>query len=187
MSVSTADGRDSIASVCEADIRLAIAGWEQPVVTRKAAAVEIEVELLFRPVDVGEAAAAPMALIGSGFRSLRWLAGLEMKIDVAMLTHRQIRGAMAMLGLTQEKRGKMAGLSKTAITNIESRETDPKRSTLLAIQTALEKAGPLVTFRGHRERARGARSGPAISIVPFTGGPRVEPLIRFSWASLARK
>jgi hypothetical protein len=33
MSVSTANRRDSIASVSEADIRLAIAGWEQPVVT----------------------------------------------------------------------------------------------------------------------------------------------------------
>jgi DNA-binding XRE family transcriptional regulator len=53
----------------------------------------------------------------------------------------QIRGARAMLGMTQTELAKLAGLSKTGLLNIENGASDPKASTLTAIQTALERAG----------------------------------------------
>jgi predicted transcriptional regulator len=58
-----------------------------------------------------------------------------------MLTPQQIRGARAMLGLTQAELAKLAGLSTTGLNNIESGSADPKASTLTAIKTALESAG----------------------------------------------
>jgi DNA-binding XRE family transcriptional regulator len=64
-----------------------------------------------------------------------------MNIHITVLTCQQIRGARAMLGLTQAGLGQMAGLSKTAITNIERGKSDAKGSTLRAIQKALEAAG----------------------------------------------
>ncbi|RWP72387.1 helix-turn-helix domain-containing protein [Mesorhizobium sp.] len=58
-----------------------------------------------------------------------------------MINPEQIRGARAMLGLTQAELAKRAGISTTGLNNIESRGTDPKASTLRAIQSALEAAG----------------------------------------------
>ncbi|MGO9392037.1 helix-turn-helix transcriptional regulator [Rhodoblastus sp.] len=58
-----------------------------------------------------------------------------------MITSQQIRGARAMLGLTQAELAALAGISKTGLNNIESGATDPKASTLKAIQAALEAAG----------------------------------------------
>ncbi|MEW9808720.1 helix-turn-helix domain-containing protein [Mesorhizobium marinum] len=58
-----------------------------------------------------------------------------------MLTPEQIRGARAMLGLTQAELAKLAGLSTTGLNNIEKGSADPKASTLRAIQSALESAG----------------------------------------------
>jgi predicted transcriptional regulator len=58
-----------------------------------------------------------------------------------MITPQQIRGARAMLGLTQAELAERAGISKTGLNNIESGATDPKVSTLKAIQAALEAAG----------------------------------------------
>ncbi|MFG1179004.1 helix-turn-helix transcriptional regulator [Xanthobacter versatilis] len=58
-----------------------------------------------------------------------------------MITPQQIRGARAMLGLTQADLAKAAGISATALNNIERGSADPKASTLLAIQKALEAAG----------------------------------------------
>ncbi len=46
-----------------------------------------------------------------------------------------------MLGLTQADLAKAAGISATALNNIERGSADPKASTLLAIQMALEAAG----------------------------------------------
>src|ERR1700724_3146346 len=57
-----------------------------------------------------------------------------MNINVTVITYQQIRGARAMLGLTQAELGDMAGYSKTAITNIERGKSDAKGSTLRAIQ-----------------------------------------------------
>ena len=58
-----------------------------------------------------------------------------------MITTDQIRGARALLGLTQAELAKRAGLSTTGFVNIESGQSDPKVSTMNAIQRALELAG----------------------------------------------
>ncbi|GLK68111.1 helix-turn-helix domain-containing protein [Hansschlegelia plantiphila] len=58
-----------------------------------------------------------------------------------MITPQQIRGARAMLGLTQAALAAAAGLSTTALNNIERGTADPKASTLTAIRKALETAG----------------------------------------------
>ena len=58
-----------------------------------------------------------------------------------MISPSQIRGARAMLGLKQADLAEMAGISKTGLINIESGASDPKSSTLKAIQHALETAG----------------------------------------------
>jgi transcriptional regulator with XRE-family HTH domain len=46
-----------------------------------------------------------------------------------------------MIGLTQADLAKAAGISATALNNIERGSADPKASTLSAIQKALEAAG----------------------------------------------
>jgi predicted transcriptional regulator len=46
-----------------------------------------------------------------------------------------------MLGLTQTDLATKAGISKTALIAIETATSDPKASTLAAIQKALESAG----------------------------------------------
>lgn len=53
----------------------------------------------------------------------------------------QIRGARAMLGMTQSELAEASGISATALNNIERGHADPKESTLAAIQAALEAAG----------------------------------------------
>jgi predicted transcriptional regulator len=58
-----------------------------------------------------------------------------------MIMPQQIRGARAMLGLTQAELAKRAGISTTGLNNIESGTGDPKASTLAAIKNALESAG----------------------------------------------
>lgn len=58
-----------------------------------------------------------------------------------MITPQQIRGARAMLSLTQAALAEAAGISTTALNNIERGAADPKVSTLAAIQRALEEAG----------------------------------------------
>ncbi len=58
-----------------------------------------------------------------------------------MITPEQIRGARAMLGLTQAELARLAGVSTTGLNNIEKGNADPKASTLKAIRTALEGAG----------------------------------------------
>ena len=46
-----------------------------------------------------------------------------------------------MLGLTQADLAKRAGISTTALNNIENGQADPKASTLEAIRAAIENAG----------------------------------------------
>lgn len=58
-----------------------------------------------------------------------------------MITPQQIRGARAMLGMTQAALAEASGISTTALNNIERAAADPKASTLGAIQRALEAAG----------------------------------------------
>lgn len=65
-----------------------------------------------------------------------------------MLKPEQIRGARAMLGLTQAEVAKRAGVSTTGLNNIERGLSDPKASTLAAIQSVLEAAGVEFTNGG---------------------------------------
>jgi predicted transcriptional regulator len=60
---------------------------------------------------------------------------------MTMITPQQIRGARAMLGMTQGELAQRAGISTTGLNNIERGISDPKASTLSAIETALESAG----------------------------------------------
>jgi predicted transcriptional regulator len=76
-----------------------------------------------------------------------------------MITPEQIRGARAMLGLTQAALAEAAGISTTGLNNIERGSADPKASTLRAVQTALEAAG--VIFQGDGEMVVG---GPGVRL-----------------------
>lgn len=58
-----------------------------------------------------------------------------------MIQPSQIRGARAMINMTQAALADAAGISTTALNNIERGASDPKASTLSAIQKALEAAG----------------------------------------------
>ncbi|MDA4635910.1 multiprotein-bridging factor 1 family protein [Phyllobacterium sp. NPDC097923] len=70
-----------------------------------------------------------------------------------MITPEQIRGARAMLGLTQAELATLAGLSTTGLNNIERGLADPKASTLRAIQAALEAKS--VVFLGDGQNIDG--------------------------------
>ena len=61
--------------------------------------------------------------------------------DAEVIKPPQIRGARAMLGMTQAQLATAAGISTTGLNNIERGDADPKASTLDAIRTALETAG----------------------------------------------
>jgi len=58
-----------------------------------------------------------------------------------MLTAQQIRGARAMLGLTQAVLARQAGIPKAALDEIESSAPSPQPAALDAVKTALERAG----------------------------------------------
>src|SRR4051794_15549806 len=75
--------------------------------------------------------------------------------DGPMITPAQIRGARAMLDLTQKQLAEQAGLSVQALGNIETGASDPKASTLAAIQAALETAGAEFIPNGVRVRGKG--------------------------------
>jgi predicted transcriptional regulator len=75
-------------------------------------------------------------------------------MPVVVLTYQQMRGARAMLGITQAELGVMAGVSKTAINNIERGKSDPKSSTMRAIQRALETAGAEFDIDGRGVRLK---------------------------------
>ena len=58
-----------------------------------------------------------------------------------MITPRQIRAARALLGWSQQDLADRAIVSLNAITRLETGSVDPRVSTLLAVETALTKAG----------------------------------------------
>lgn len=58
-----------------------------------------------------------------------------------MIVPMQIRAGRALLDISQADLAEKSGLSKTGVANIEAGKTDPKASTLAAIQRALEAAG----------------------------------------------
>nr|WP_083763477.1 helix-turn-helix transcriptional regulator [Paramagnetospirillum magneticum] len=67
-----------------------------------------------------------------------------------MVTSHQIRGARAMIAMKQADLAKAAGISLATLNNIERGVSDPKASTLAAIQRALEAAGVEFIERGVR-------------------------------------
>jgi transcriptional regulator with XRE-family HTH domain len=74
-----------------------------------------------------------------------------------VLTPAQIRAARALLGWRQLDLARASGISEISIKNIERGATDPRRSTLLAIQTALERAG--VEFIDQSQPSAGGGEG----------------------------
>ena len=58
-----------------------------------------------------------------------------------MLTPAQLRAARGLLGWTLADLAKEAGVHKNSINAFEIEASDPKRSTLLALERALAKAG----------------------------------------------
>lgn len=62
-------------------------------------------------------------------------------LQAVMINAAQIRAARALLGWKQTDLAKASKLSEMSIKNIERGATDPRASTLQAIQTALENAG----------------------------------------------
>ena len=75
-----------------------------------------------------------------------------------MITPAQIRAARALIGWKQTDLAGASGISEMSIKNIERGATDPRASTLLAIQTALEGAGVVFLDPGvTREGGAGVR------------------------------
>jgi len=58
-----------------------------------------------------------------------------------MITPGQICAARGLLNWTQAQLARAAGLSQVAIKNLERGRTDPRASTLTAIQEAFDRAG----------------------------------------------
>lgn len=61
----------------------------------------------------------------------------------AMITPAQIRAARALIGWKQSDLAAASGVSEISIKNIERGATDPRSSTLNAVQSAFEGAGVL--------------------------------------------
>lgn len=79
-------------------------------------------------------------------------------LQAAMLTAAQIRAARAMLGWKQTDLAKAADISEMSVKNIERGATDPRVSTMDAIQKALEKGGVLFLDPGQtRDGGAGVR------------------------------
>lgn len=75
-----------------------------------------------------------------------------------MITVAQIRAARGLLGWSQTDLANAAGVAVITIKNIERGSTDPKGSTLAAIEDAFERAGVLLGEPGDR-RAKGRTVG----------------------------
>jgi predicted transcriptional regulator len=58
-----------------------------------------------------------------------------------MISGAQVRAARALIGWTQVELARTAGLSEISIKHIERGKTDPRSSTMEAIQVAFEQAG----------------------------------------------
>lgn len=76
---------------------------------------------------------------------------------LAMISASQIRAARALVGWTQGQLAEAAGLSLAVVNNVERNVTDPRRSTLEAIQRALENGG--VEFIGERQNSPDGGAG----------------------------
>jgi transcriptional regulator with XRE-family HTH domain len=78
--------------------------------------------------------------------------------EADMITPAQIRAARAIIGWKQTDLAAASGVSEMSIKNIERGATDPRASTLLALQTALEVAGVIFMDAGvNRDGGAGVR------------------------------
>jgi transcriptional regulator with XRE-family HTH domain len=75
-----------------------------------------------------------------------------------MLTAAQIRAARGLLGWSQQKLADHAKLSLTSLNRIERSDGDPRMSSILAIETALSRAG--VRFINDRDGTIGVTIRP---------------------------
>jgi transcriptional regulator with XRE-family HTH domain len=76
----------------------------------------------------------------------------------AMITPAQIRAARALIGWTQSDLAEASGVSHISIKNIERGATDPRASTLAAMQAAFEHAGVVFLDPGDtRQGGHGVR------------------------------
>lgn len=79
-------------------------------------------------------------------------------LQAAMITPAQIRAARALIGWKQTDLATAAGVSEMSIKNIERGITDPRVSTLMAMQRALESAGVVFLDEGaNRDGGPGVR------------------------------
>lgn len=69
--------------------------------------------------------------------------GANAMLQAVMITPAQIRAARALIGWKQTDLASASGVSEMSIKNIERGVTDPRASTLTAIQKAMENAGVL--------------------------------------------
>jgi transcriptional regulator with XRE-family HTH domain len=65
-----------------------------------------------------------------------------------VITRQQIRAARALLGWTQAHLAEASGLSTIGIQSIENAVSDPRASTLLAIESAFKEVGVVFTNGG---------------------------------------
>lgn len=70
-------------------------------------------------------------------------------LQAVMITPAQIRAARALIGWKQTDLASASGVSEMSIKNIERGATDPRVSTLQALQEALEGAGVVFLDNGH--------------------------------------
>jgi transcriptional regulator with XRE-family HTH domain len=78
--------------------------------------------------------------------------------DAAMIVPAQIRAARALLGWKQTDLATHSGVSVMSIKNIERGATDPRASTLTALQSALERGGVIFLETGStRDGGQGVR------------------------------
>lgn len=74
-----------------------------------------------------------------------------------MISAEQIKAARALIGWTQGNLAVASGLSLAVVSNVERNAVDSRRSTLAAIQQALEHGG--VEFFGERQISPGGGAG----------------------------
>lgn len=79
-------------------------------------------------------------------------------LQAAMINPAQIRAARALIGWKQTDLATASGVSEMSVKNIERGVTDPRASTLQAMQTALENAGVVFLDPGYnRDGGAGVR------------------------------
>jgi transcriptional regulator with XRE-family HTH domain len=71
----------------------------------------------------------------------RWNCQAGSGIGHAMITISQLRAARGLLGWTQERLGKAAGLSADGVSAIETERVIPRPETMARLVAALESAG----------------------------------------------